>query len=112
MSENLEDDWLDAKLRDDMGYIDDAGFTANVVQKLPSPRPHRSLRAAILIGAALLASAFAYVLSGGGRFVWEAVAQASVLSPVSMLLVSIVAGIFVTGAVLYAAVSRTDVRLG
>ena len=36
MDEKLQEDWLDARLRDEAPYIDDAGFTARVVQKLPA----------------------------------------------------------------------------
>ena len=58
-------DWLDAKLRDDMPYIDDAGFTANVVQKLPTARrTSRKLRAFILLAAALVASVITYLVAG------------------------------------------------
>ncbi|HEY0368145.1 MAG TPA: hypothetical protein VGC85_00980 [Chthoniobacterales bacterium] len=66
MGDELEQlDWLDAKLRDEMPYIDDAGFTANVVQKLPTPaRASRSVRAMILLLAAVLASVIAFVIAG------------------------------------------------
>lgn len=58
-------DWLDAKLRDDMPYIDDAGFTAQVVQKLPASRfASRKLRGFILFAAALIASVIAYLFAG------------------------------------------------
>ena len=50
IDEQLQADWLDAKLRDEMPYIDDAGFTARVVQQLPARRQRsRLLRAAILL---------------------------------------------------------------
>ena len=59
------EDWLDAKLRDDAPYLDDAGFTARVVHQLPAPRRSSSLRAFILLGVTLLACVIAYVLTGG-----------------------------------------------
>lgn len=67
MNEQLQEDWLDARLREEMPYIDDDGFTARVVQKLPAT-PARSFRAAILIGLTIIASVLAYFLSDGGRF--------------------------------------------
>ena len=39
MDEQLQEDWLDRRLREEMPYIDDAGFTARVVQKLPAAGP-------------------------------------------------------------------------
>jgi len=73
MDEQLQVDWLDAKLRDEASYIDDAGFTARVVQQLPARRrSSRSLRAAILLGVTLFACVMAYVLSGRGAFLENA----------------------------------------
>jgi hypothetical protein len=68
MDEPLQEDWLDARLREEMRYIDDDGFTARVLQKLPAAHPRRSFRGAILLCAAILASLLAYFLSDGGRF--------------------------------------------
>ena len=70
MDEQLQEDWLDARLRDEAPYIDDAGFTAQVMQKLPARRAARlSFRGTIMLCITLLASALTYVVSGGGRFV-------------------------------------------
>ncbi len=68
MDEQLQEDWLDRRLREEMPYIDDAGFTARVVQKLPAPVRRHSWRAAILISITLLASVVTYLASDGGRF--------------------------------------------
>ena len=68
MDEQLQEDWLERRLREEAAYIDDAGFTARVVQKLPAARPRRSYRAAILVGITFLASVMAYFISDGGRF--------------------------------------------
>jgi hypothetical protein len=68
MDEQLQEDWLDRRLREEMPYIDDAGFTARVVQKLPAPVSRRSWRAVILISITLLASVVTYLASDGGRF--------------------------------------------
>ena len=67
MDEQLQEDWLDRRLRE-MPYIDDAGFTARVVQKLPAPVSRQSWRAAILISVTLVASLVTYLASDGGRF--------------------------------------------
>jgi hypothetical protein len=87
MDEQLQEDWLDARLREEMPYIDDAGFTAGVVQKLPAARP-RSFRAAILIGLTVIASIIAYVLSDGGRFL---IVEAYRLLSMPVIFVSVVA---------------------
>ena len=64
MDEKQQEDSLDRQLREAAPYIDDEGFTARVLQQLPPPRRGLdSLRAAILLGITLLASALAYVLS-------------------------------------------------
>ena len=69
MKQVNQEDWLDRELREAAPYIDDAGFTARVLQQLPPPQRGRDLlRAAILLGMTLLASVLAYVVSGGGRF--------------------------------------------
>jgi hypothetical protein len=79
MNEHLQENSLDARLRDEAAYLDDDGFTSRVVQKLPT-RPVRNwLRAAILLGVTLLASAAAYLLSGGGWFIAEGVTRISLL---------------------------------
>ncbi len=55
MDEQLQEDWLDARLRDEARYIDDDGFTARVVQKLPGAGQSRTRsRAVILLGITLL----------------------------------------------------------
>jgi len=87
MDEQLQEDWLDARLREEMPYIDDDGFTAGVVQKLPASRP-RSFRAAILIGLTIIASIIAYVLSDGGRFL---IVEAYRLLSMPVVFVSVVA---------------------
>lgn len=69
MDEQLQEDWLDARLRDEAPYIDDAGFTSSVVQKLPAGRrSSRSVRGVILIAVTIVACVVAYVVSGRGEF--------------------------------------------
>lgn len=82
----IEEDPLDRQLRETAPYIDDGGFTARVVAKLPAPgRARRSLRGTILVAITALGSAIAYTLSDSGRFVNEAVVRLSML-PLSILL--------------------------
>lgn len=87
MDENHQEDWLDARLRDETAYIDDAGFTSSVVKRLPARRVRRPFRAVFLIGVTLLASAIAYVLSGGGWFIAEEVTRFALL-PVFVMWIS------------------------
>ena len=88
MDEQLQQDWLDKRLREEMPYIDDDGFTARVVQKLPAAQPRRSFRGAILLCAAILASVLAYFLSDGGRFL---IVEAYRLLSMPVLFVSLLA---------------------
>lgn len=74
MDEQLQDDWLDAKLRDEAPYIDDDGFTASVVQQLPGPGHSRRMRNVILFGITIIASMLAYLISGRGTFLADAAA--------------------------------------
>lgn len=97
MDEQLQEDWLDARLREEMPYIDDDGFTARVVQKLPAPHHRRSFRGAILLCATILASLLAYFLSDGGRFL---IVEAYRLLSMPVLFVSLIAillSLIVTG---------------
>ena len=68
MDEQLQEDWLDRRLREELPYIDDAGFTARIVQMLPAPERRQSYRAFILLGITLFASIVTYLASDGGRF--------------------------------------------
>ncbi|MEP6810741.1 MAG: hypothetical protein ABI992_10895 [Chthoniobacterales bacterium] len=71
MDEQLQEDWLDAKLRDEAPYLDDAGFTVRVLSQLPARRQSRSLRNAFFFAITLLACVVAYFVSGGGSFLGE-----------------------------------------
>jgi hypothetical protein len=110
MDENLQEDWLDARLRDDAAYIDDGGFTAHVVQKLPARRVRHSLRAVILLGVTLVASAVAYLLSGGGWFVAEGVTRLALLPLPVIWLCAAGATVLVMAGGLAAAMSKTGGR--
>jgi hypothetical protein len=87
MNAMIDDETLDRQLREAMPYIDDEGFTARVMARLPAARREpRWLRAMILLGLTILGSGIAYLLSGGGRFVREGVIQLSGF-PIWLLLV-------------------------
>ena len=106
MNEQLQEDWLDKRLREEMPYIDDDGFTARVVQKLPAARP-RSLRAAILIGLTIIASILAYFLSDGGRFLVVEAYRLMSMPVVFVSLIAIALSLAVTGIAAAAAFTTT-----
>jgi hypothetical protein len=110
MDENLQEDWLDAKLRDEAAYIDDGGFTAHVVRKLPAHRVRHSLRAVILVGLTLVASVIAYVLSGGGWFIAEGVTRFALLPLPVIWLTAAGATILVMVGGVAAVLSKTGAR--
>jgi hypothetical protein len=76
MNEMTEEDVLDRQLLEAAPYIDDNGFAARVVSRLPAVQ-RRSMRGIILVGITALGSAIAYTLSGGGRFVNEGIVRLS-----------------------------------
>ncbi|PYJ61504.1 MAG: hypothetical protein DME74_08375 [Verrucomicrobia bacterium] len=87
MNAMIDDETLDRQLREAALYIDDEGFTARVMARLPAARREpRWLRAMILLGLTLLGSGIAYLLSGGCRFVREGMIQLSDF-PIWLLLV-------------------------
>ena len=97
------DDLLDQRLREEVAYVDDDGFTARVVAQLPVRRERRSVRVLIIVGMALIASVIAYVMSDGGRFVAVAMAHLEQV-PVWLLTAStLAAGVLVTAVGLFAA---------
>ena len=107
-----QEDWLDAQLRDEASYIDDAGFTAGVVRKLPAQRRvRRSYRAAILLTVTCLAGIITYLLSGGGSFIGEAVARFVVMPLAAMYLCAIIASVLVIVFGVAAAMHKTGQRL-
>jgi hypothetical protein len=78
MNQMIDDETLDRQLREVTPYIDDNGFTARVIAKLPTARREPwPLRTIILMAVTALGSAIAYLLSGRGQFVTEGVMQLS-----------------------------------
>lgn len=111
MNENFQEDWLDTRLRDEAAYVDDGGFTARVVQKLPARPVRHGLRAVILLGVTLVALAIAYRLSDGGWLIAEEVTRFSHLPTlVIWLCAAIATGLIMAGG-LAAAMFRTSGRL-
>ena len=110
MEEKLQEDWLDARLRDEAPYIDDAGFTSRVTQKLPTRQVRRSYRAIILVGITLAACIAAYFLAGGRSFAFDSFANIAFLPRMTMVIIGGVAGVLVMAGGLAAAVSRARGR--
>jgi hypothetical protein len=52
-------------------YIDDGGFTAAVMARIP-PAADRTLRRRILLGFAAMAGVCGLATFGGGAFIWQA----------------------------------------
>jgi hypothetical protein len=111
MDDNSQEDLLDARLREEAAYIDDAGFTACVVQKLPAHRVRHWLRAVILLGVTLVASVLVYFLSGDKWFIAEGVARLTLLPlPVIWLCAAVATALVMAGG-LAAAISKSGARL-
>ena len=110
MDEKLQEDWLDAKLRDEAPYIDDAGFTSRVVQKLPARQVRRSYRAFIMLGITLAACIAAFWFAGGTSLAFDAYANVAMLPVMWMWIFAASVGVLVMAAGLAAAVSRSRGR--
>src|SRR3954464_7175702 len=110
MDDKLQEDSLDARLRDEAPYIDDAGFTSRVVQKMPARQVRRSYRAFILVGITLAASIAAYLLAGGSNFAFDTFANVAFMPRMTMLIIAGIAGVLVMVGGLAAAVSRVRGR--
>ena len=110
MEEKLQEDWLDARLRDEAPYLDDAGFTSRVVQKLPARQVRRSYRAFILLGITLAACFAAYVLAGGSSLFFDAFTSVAMMPVTWMWVCAAVAAFLVMAGGLAAALSRSRGR--
>jgi|SRR5438132_5461568 len=108
MGEVIYEDPLDRQLREAMPYIDDDGFTARVLQRLPPLRRQRdSLRAVILIGVTLLASVLGFVLSDNGRFITVAIERAATLPILELFALALTSGMLVTALGLLVAIAKS-----
>lgn len=108
MDEKLQEDWLDARLREEAPYIDDAGFTAKVLQRLPvSQRPRRSFRAIILLCLTMLGSVMTYAVSGGGKFIGHGIDMIAALPILWILILAVTCSLVLTSLATAAAFSRT-----
>ena len=104
MEEQLQEDWLDTRLRDEAPYIDDDGFTARVMQQLPPARQRRSVRSAILLGITAVACVLAFLVSG--EFL-ATTATFLVAMPITTIAIfALCAGVMVTALGTTMAVSR------
>jgi hypothetical protein len=110
MEEKLQEDRLDVRLRDEAPYIDDAGFTARVVQKLPARHVRRSYRAFILIGITLAACLVAFRLSGGSSLFFDGITYVTMM-PITVIWLSVgAAGVLIMAGSMAAAYSRSRGR--
>ena len=110
MEEKVQEDWLDARLRDEAPYLDDAGFTSQVVQKLPARHVRRSYRALILLGLTLAACIAAFWFAGGTSFAFEAYSNVAMMPVMWMWIFAAAAGVLVMAGGLAAALSRSRGR--
>jgi hypothetical protein len=110
MDDKLQEDSLDARLRDEAPYIDDAGFTSRVVQKLPARQVRRSYRNFILLGITLAACFVAYWLAGGSSLAFDAFANMAFVPVIWMWVALGAVGALVMAGGLAAAVSRARGR--
>jgi len=107
-----QEDWLDRELREAAPYIDDEGFTAQVLQELPPHRRRRDLlRAIILLGMTFLSSVLAYVISGGGRFVSETLERVAALPALWVFVLALASGLVIAAAGATAAISGSRASL-
>ncbi len=106
MNEQLQEDWLDARLREESPYIDDDGFTRRVLQKLPARSPQRSFRALLLCCVTLLASAITYAVSDGGQFLITCFHQLAGLPTLWILILAAMSAVLFTSIATVAAVAR------
>lgn len=112
MNDSL-DDLLDARLRDEAPYIDDAGFTARVLKELPrQARSLRTQRSFIILAAAILSVVVAYFASGEASFIQDSVTYAAKFSAIQIMLVALCCGLLTTVGGIWAAFSRTRDPIG
>lgn len=107
MDDQIQEDWLDARLREEAHYIDDAGFTALVVQQLPAQRAARnSFRGVFLLAITVLAGVVTYFVSDGGRFITSAIEALAAMPLWMVSTIALFSGMFATAAAAYVAYVR------
>lgn len=97
-------------MRDEAPYLDDAGFTSRVVQKLPARQVRRSYRAFIMLGITLAACVASFWLAGGTSFALDAYTNVAMLPVMWMWIFAAAAAIVVMAGGLAAALSRSRGR--
>jgi Ca2+/H+ antiporter len=107
MEEQLQEDWLDARLREEAPYIDDAGFTARVVHQLPAPQRSRRVRTVILLGFTIIATLVAYLASDRGTFLADTAAFMVAMPLVTVCVIAGLTAMIVTAVGASAAISKT-----
>jgi hypothetical protein len=110
MEEKLQEDWLDARMRDEAPYLDDAGFTSRVVQKLPARQVRRSYRAFIMVGITLAACLASFWFAGGTSFALDTYTNVAMLPVMWMWIFAAAAAFVVMAGGLAAALSRSRGR--
>ena len=110
MDEKLQEDSLDARLRDEAPYIDDAGFTSRVVHKLPVRQVRRSYRAFIMLGITLVACLAAFWFAGGTSLALDAYTNVAMMPVMWMWISAAGAALLVMAGGLAAALSRSRGR--
>jgi hypothetical protein len=110
MDEKLQEDSLDARLREEAPYIDDAGFTSRVVQKLPARHVRRSYRAFFILGITFAACVAAFWLAGGTSLAFDAYANVAMLPVMWMWIFAALVGVLVMAGGVAAALSRARGR--
>src|SRR4051812_40894663 len=110
MDEKLQEESLDVRLRDETPYLDDAGFTSRVVQKLPARQVRRSYRAFLFLGITVAACLVAFWLAGGTSLVIDAYANVAMMPVMSMWICAAASGALVMAGGLAAAYSRARGR--
>ena len=106
-AQTQDEDWLDAKLRDEMPYIDDDGFTSGVGQQLPVRRGSTKMRSAILLSFSMVAAVIAYFVAGGGSFVMDVVGWFAVKPLAALYVITLACGLLVTAVAVFLGVSRS-----
>lgn len=107
------DSLLDTRLREEMRYIDDAGFTGRVMKQLPRRRFALSTQRNLIVFVATIVSVvIAYFASGEGMFVRDAFARAATLQPLQLLLIICACGTVMTVAGLWTALTRARDSIG